>query len=54
MTRVASTSALNLTRKLQEAGIRHPGLLQVVAKTPESCFLMVPWRTRLMKTPPYP
>lgn len=39
MTRVASTSALNLTRKLQEAGIRHPGLLQVVAKTPRELFL---------------
>ncbi|GGZ32400.1 MULTISPECIES: protein-L-isoaspartate(D-aspartate) O-methyltransferase [Shewanella] len=39
MTRVASTSALNLTKKLQEAGIRHPGLLQVVAKTPRELFL---------------
>ncbi|MBO2565993.1 protein-L-isoaspartate(D-aspartate) O-methyltransferase [Shewanella algae] len=39
MTRVASTSALNLTRKLQEAGIRHLGLLQVVAKTPRELFL---------------
>ncbi|WP_447078875.1 protein-L-isoaspartate(D-aspartate) O-methyltransferase [Shewanella algae] len=39
MTRVASTSALNLTRKLQEAGIRHSGLLQVVAKTPRELFL---------------
>ena len=39
MTRVASTSALNLTRKLQEAGILHQGLLQVVAKTPRELFL---------------
>lgn len=54
MTRVASTSALNLTRKLQEAGIRHPGLLQVVAKTPRELFLDGALAHKLMKTPLYP
>ena len=39
MTRVASTSAMNLAKKLAEAGIRHPAVLHAVATTPRELFL---------------
>tara|TARA_R110001583_G_scaffold73679_1_gene204943 strand:- start:1032 stop:1682 length:651 start_codon:yes stop_codon:yes gene_type:complete len=39
MTRVASTSALNLAKKLAEAGIKDPAVLHAVATTPREMFL---------------
>ncbi|GGB56001.1 protein-L-isoaspartate O-methyltransferase [Shewanella inventionis] len=39
MTRVASTSAINLAKKLSDAGIRHPAVLHAVANTPRELFL---------------
>ncbi|GGZ13617.1 MULTISPECIES: protein-L-isoaspartate(D-aspartate) O-methyltransferase [Shewanella] len=40
MSRVASASAaLQLTRKLSEAGISHPGVLQALAATPRELFV---------------
>ncbi|MCL1112439.1 MULTISPECIES: protein-L-isoaspartate(D-aspartate) O-methyltransferase [Shewanella] len=39
MTRVALTSAMNLAKKLSDAGIRHPSVLHAVANTPRELFL---------------
>lgn len=39
MTRVALTSAVNLAKKLQEAGIRHPAVLKAISHTPRELFL---------------
>ncbi|MFT6976864.1 MAG: protein-L-isoaspartate(D-aspartate) O-methyltransferase [Shewanella psychromarinicola] len=39
MTPVASTSAINLAKKLSDAGIRHPAVLHAVAITPRELFL---------------
>lgn len=39
MTRVALTSAVNLAKKLQDAGIRHPAVLKAISHTPRELFL---------------
>ena len=39
MSKVAATAALNLTKKLEHAGISHARVLQVVANTPREIFL---------------
>ena len=39
MSLVATAAAINLTKKLMDAGIRHPQVLQVVANTPREQFL---------------
>ncbi|MGL5358666.1 MAG: protein-L-isoaspartate(D-aspartate) O-methyltransferase [Shewanella sp.] len=39
MTRVVSTSAVNLAKKLYETGIRHQGVLQAISQTPRELFL---------------
>lgn len=39
MTRIASTSAVNLAKKLHDTGIRHQALLKVISQTPRELFL---------------
>ncbi|PIW62429.1 protein-L-isoaspartate(D-aspartate) O-methyltransferase [Shewanella sp. CG12_big_fil_rev_8_21_14_0_65_47_15] len=39
MTRVASTSAVNLAKKLHDAGIRHQAVLKAISQTPRELFL---------------
>lgn len=39
MTRVALTSAVNLAKKLSDAGIRHQAVLRVISQTPREMFL---------------
>jgi len=39
MTRVALTSAVNLAKKLQDAGIRHSAVLKAISHTPRELFL---------------
>lgn len=39
MTRVALTSAVNLAKKLQDAGIRNPAVLKAISQTPRELFL---------------
>jgi protein-L-isoaspartate(D-aspartate) O-methyltransferase len=39
MTRIASTSAVNLAKKLHDAGIRHQAVLKAISQTPRELFL---------------
>lgn len=52
MNPTGSTVAMNLAKKLYEAGIRDSAVLQAIANTQENCFSTRHWRIRPMKTPP--
>lgn len=39
MTRIASTSAVNLAKKLHDTGIRHQAVLKAISQTPRELFL---------------